>query len=114
MDKIYTDRLMLLGLTEELVDQIKENSFPITFDGEHFDPAQGWPNVTFFSWLNRCTIEKNKYEWGKWIVIHRHTGFIIGCVGFSIRPEQQGTVEIVCEIGPLFQNHHYGTESVRG
>lgn len=56
-------------------------------------------------------LEQNPDD-GQWngLIIHAEDRIVIGSMGFKAIPDDQGNVEIGCDIIPKYQGHGYATE----
>lgn len=51
--------------------------------------------------------------WGVWLMVHIDDSTLIGDLGFTGKPDEQGTVEMGYEVLPAYRNHGYAFEAVQ-
>ncbi|MGH8629357.1 MAG: GNAT family N-acetyltransferase [Burkholderiales bacterium] len=80
--------------------------------------AEGWPN---FPPAYPRLLEALKQDpmlvwsgWGLYLFVEPEKRALIGCGGFRGPPDQEGVVEVGCEIAPAHRGHGYAAEATRG
>ena len=114
--RLETDRLVLLALTAELVEALKDRAAATSVFGAAI-PA-GWPDTElaglleiYGPWIAEDT---ERLGYGPWVLIARNEGSVVGSAGFmGKQPENGEPIELGYGVHPNFRNRGYATEATQ-
>jgi ribosomal-protein-alanine N-acetyltransferase len=114
--RLETDRLMLLALTAELVEALKDRAAAERLFGAAI--PDGWPDTELAGLLGIygpwIAEDAGRLGYGPWVVIDRDEGSVVGSAGFmGKRPENGEPIELGYGVHPGFRNRGYATEATR-
>jgi [ribosomal protein S5]-alanine N-acetyltransferase len=114
--RLETDRLVLLALTAELTEVLKDLAAATIVFGAAI-PAD-WPDKElaglldiYGPWIAEDT---ERLGYGPWVLIARDEGSVVGSAGFmGKQPENGEPIELGYGVHPDFRNCGYATEATR-
>ena len=113
--RVETDRLILLPMTGELMEDILAGR-TTELERQGITIGDGWLDMEvvqyidiIHSFLPSGYLPDGFYTW---VIIDKSTKSIVGDVGFKGPPNEIGVVDIGYGIIPSFRGKHYATEAV--
>jgi ribosomal-protein-alanine N-acetyltransferase len=114
--RLETYRLVLVALTTELVEALKDRASA----GRLFGAAipDDWPDAELVGLLGIygpwIAEDAGRLGYGPWVLIACDEGSIVGSAGFmGKRPENGEPIELGYGVHPVFRNRGYATEGTR-
>jgi [ribosomal protein S5]-alanine N-acetyltransferase len=113
---LETERLVLLALTAELVEALKDRSAAERLIGAAI--PDGWPDKElggllqiYGPWIAE---DAGRLGYGPWVLVGRDEGFVVGSAGFmGKRPENGEPIELGYGVHPDYRNRGYATEATQ-
>jgi ribosomal-protein-alanine N-acetyltransferase len=114
--RLETDRLVLLALTAELVEALKDRAAAERLFGAAI--PDDWPDTELAGLLGIygpwIAEDAGRLGYGPWVLIDRDEGSVVGSAGFmGKRPENGEPIELGYGVHPGFRNRGYATEATR-
>jgi ribosomal-protein-alanine N-acetyltransferase len=114
--RLETDRLVLLALTTELVEALKDRDAAERLFGAAI--PDDWPDNELVGLLRIygpwVAEDAGRLGYGPWVLIARDERSIVGSAGFmGKRPENGEPIELGYGVHPDFRNRGYATEAAR-
>ncbi|MBS4538689.1 GNAT family N-acetyltransferase [Clostridium sp. D2Q-11] len=115
MEKLYTDRLIIMPLKYEMIDIIldKRSAFE---DRYNLKLSKEWPMEAIKGllpkYINVVRHNPEEAQWGVWIMIDKKSNYIIGDLGFKGSPDNNGIIEVGYSIVESYRNRGLTSEGV--
>ncbi len=113
--RVETERLLILPMSYSFMTNLLEGT-QTDLELQGYLLCEGWVNMEVLSYVDiiRSLMPPEGTVDGfyTWAVIDKHTGMIIGDIGFKGRPNELGIIDIGYGLAPSARGRHIATEAV--
>lgn len=114
--KIYTDRLVLIPITYEIINSLI-NKDPLKIENVDLKINESWPTDDTMDILPifKAQLKDSRVITGfeMWVIVKEESSIIIGDIGFKGQPNEKGEVEIGYGLVKEERKKGYGSEAVK-
>jgi RimJ/RimL family protein N-acetyltransferase len=115
--RLFTGRLELIAATPALARAAVTSSAELARLLQ-VEVPRDWPPPLIkhrqAAWAARLEAEPQLAGWSAWYIVQVSTPMLVGSIGFTGRPDAEGTVECGYAMVPKFERRGYATEAMGG